>query len=198
MHGHTPRLCTVIPALPVITAAILLSLAGCAAQRAALPGVMVHSEMGFQRGDYEVLQTAKGQGCVTFVGLFPLPFFFITSEDYGADLFGVDVGGTSREIAVYKAIQSIPDADALIIPRFHDEIKIGGIWYHQVCSTVTGKAIRFKTDYALYGRPPAAPPQPQLQYAPQPQQPAYQPQQYAPQPAQPPAAYPAQINYQGK
>mgnify|MGYP001610437242 CR=1 FL=1 len=155
-----------------------------------MPLALVHDWLNQLGGAEDVLDT--------FVGMFPLPFFFVTAEDLGADLYGTDVGGRSREIAVYKAVQSIPDADALIIPRFHDVIETSGIWYHKVCSTVTGKAIRFKTDYQLHGGPPAAP-QPQLQYAPQPQQqPVYQPQQYPPQPGQPPAAYPAQTNYQGK
>ena len=166
MHRYSHHLPAATPVLFLITAAALLSITGCTSYRAALPGVAVSSSMGFQRADYEVLQTAKGQGCVTFVGMFPLPFFFVTAEDLGADLYGTDVGGRSREIAVYKAVQSIPDADALIIPRFHDVIETSGIWYHKVCSTVTGKAIRFKTDYQLRraARRAAA----QLQYAPQP------------------------------
>ncbi|MBI5529548.1 MAG: hypothetical protein HY897_24750 [Deltaproteobacteria bacterium] len=165
----------------LLAAGAVLFVAGCAeAKHASIPGLAIPPHIkfkGLERNHYEIVTTAKGEGCATFYGLFPLPIFWIDAENIRADVYGFYPGSISREIATFKAIQSVPDADALFWPRFSDKIEAGGIWYYKVCSTVIGKAIRFKTD----GQAVQAPAYPTQQY----QQP-----QYAPQPAPAPVPYP--------
>ena len=72
-----------------------------------------------------------------------------------AFLFGTgDVGPTGSEIAekiaLYKAIESIPDADAILSPRFDGETTENSIPLFtrtvKSCVTVKGKAVRVKSD----------------------------------------------------
>lgn len=58
-------------------------------------------------------------------------------------------GFRAKEVALFKAIESVPGADAIISPRFYVEKEKRFIWYQRVCVTVKGKAIRIKTDNDL-------------------------------------------------
>ena len=135
--------------ISVIIIAFALSLTSCSWKRVAMPGIAMPDKVKIaplERKDYRILQTAEGRGCATFIGLFPIPIFFTMSEHVKVDIWGLDISGRARRVAVYKAIESVPGADALLAPRFHEEITSGGIWYRKTCVTVKGKAIKLTED----------------------------------------------------
>ena len=61
----------------------------------------------------------------------------------------LDPGYKAKEAAVFRAIESVPGADAIISPRFYVEINRMFFWHKRVCVTVKGKAIKIKTDDEL-------------------------------------------------
>jgi len=60
-----------------------------------------------------------------------------------------DPGLKAKEAAIFRAIESVPDADAIISPRFYVEREKRFIWHERVTVTVKAKAIRIKTDKDL-------------------------------------------------
>lgn len=60
-----------------------------------------------------------------------------------------DPGLKAKEAAVFRAIESVPGADAIISPRFYVEKEKRFFWHQRVTVTVKAKAIRIKTDKDL-------------------------------------------------
>lgn len=60
-----------------------------------------------------------------------------------------DPGLKAKEAATFRAIESVPGADAIISPRFYVEKEKRFFWYQRVTVTVKAKAIRIKTDKDL-------------------------------------------------
>lgn len=145
----------------LLTAAAFPLIAGCSLKHASLPGTMTPQEVELQaltRSEYEILETAGGEGCASSVLLF---FTFTEPETAEGSIVyarstgrfkgiipGIlpDTEKTARQIATYKAIEGIPGADALLAPRYRDSRTYFPLLYNKVCSTVKGKAIRIKTD----------------------------------------------------
>jgi len=48
-------------------------------------------------------------------------------------------------------LKKIPNADAMLSPRYTETGKSGGVWYKKACVTATGKAISIKTDGEING-----------------------------------------------
>ena len=69
--------------------------------------------------------------------------------DIGFGFLLPNPGFRAKEAAVFRAIESVPGADAIISPRFYVEKEKRFIWYQRACVTVKGKAIRIKTDKDL-------------------------------------------------
>ncbi len=69
----------------------------------------------------------------------------------------------AERIALYKAVESVPDADAIIVPRksikvtVSDDLFSGG---KKSCVRVVGKAVRLKTDAEMAGATAALTPPP--------------------------------------
>jgi len=61
-------------------------------------------------------------------------------------MFGFPSSNKAKQSAIYNAVQSVPNADAIINPRFHEESYSVGIWYNKTTVTVKGKAISIITD----------------------------------------------------
>ena len=155
-----------------ITAA---ALAGCktTAQVMSLPGTGMHAS-ALTRDEYVVLGNAEGKACVEetcFVGIFcstksdtgsdtrvegRLNTTFIQTDAPGLAIPGLTSqrgtagnGSAAEEAALYKAIESVPDADALMSPRKSMEITTTGAIIsntQKACVHVFGKGIRLKTD----------------------------------------------------
>jgi hypothetical protein len=156
-------------------AAIILALfSGCTltSKVASIPIMDVTTKL--RRADYVVLGTATGQACAEencFLGS--------CTKKAGApgdELLSVDGGSTGRrasnplidfllgtppeagpsrsqiaeQIAMFKAIESVPNADAILSPRFESETTEEGFpgITHNVksCVTVKGKAIHVNSD----------------------------------------------------
>lgn len=145
--------------LSICTVVILFSLFQCGTQMqmkipgATYPGALKFEEL--KRNEYEVLGEVKGQGKASYTGLWPIPVFWfsVSDEKYGNvtnlklwSSFGIGEVNIAKEIAVYKALESIPDADLIIEPRYRVVKKSWAIWHSKAAVEVKGKAIKIKTD----------------------------------------------------
>ena len=124
---------------------------GCSIRYAHVPHVEpVFLESLLERGDYELLGTVKGESCATYVGLWPIPLWFVTSNE-GTKLYGVGTREKAEEEAAFQAIDTSNDADAFIHPRVYVREVSGAIWFSKTCVDIKGKGIRMKTDQELAG-----------------------------------------------
>jgi hypothetical protein len=105
-----------------------------------------------KRSEYEVLGQTKGYGCAKYYGLWPIPVWWYqsgTRQAGKADSWKLYSGSLTRRaksIAVYSALEKIPEADILLEPRFHVTSETSGIWYARKCVEVIGKGINIKKD----------------------------------------------------
>ena len=159
---------------------VALACVACASTTAkvsTVPGIGI--ETSFARKDYVILGTATGQACATEDCFFgscnkkadvageELLDGRMESEDLGgvstartdlgplAFILGTgSVGPTGSEIAekiaLYKAIESIPNADAIVTPRKTIDITrndiLGISTTTKSCVKVMGKAVHIKSD----------------------------------------------------
>ena len=163
----------------LFAAAAILALSACSttAKVSTIPGMGMSLEL--KRSDYTILGTATGEACATEDCFFgscnkkadiageelldgrtesgSLRGANVNVQDFGpfGFLFGVTpVGPTgsqiAEKIALYKAVESIPNADAIISPRKTIDITKNDILGISVttksCVKVMGKAIHVKSD----------------------------------------------------
>jgi hypothetical protein len=166
----------------LVTALIALSACSTTAKVSTIPGMGLAADL--KRSDYIILGTATGEACATEDCFFgscnkkasvageelldgrtessSLRGANIAPTDLGplAFLFGTgNVGPTGSEIAekiaLYKAIESIPNAHAIITPRKEIKIKkndiLGISTTTESCVKVMGKAIHVKSDAEMAG-----------------------------------------------
>ena len=169
-----------------VLALVVVGTVGCrtAAKVITLPGIGVNAK-SLERHEYVVLGDAEGKACVEESCI--LGLFCSTKSDTGATetiegrLFTDNVqtsaptagfpfspaAGTegnrtaAEDAALYKAIESVPDADALLAPRKSMEITTNDNFFmtgQKACVRVFGKGIRLKTDAEIAQA--AAPPPP--------------------------------------
>jgi hypothetical protein len=163
--------------MKLATAALLCTACSTTAKVSTIPGMEMTTKL--KRSDYIVLGTATGQACAqeecffgscnktaTVAGeelldgraqsenlrdvntqqldLGPLAFLLGTGNP------GPTGNEIAEKIALYKAIESIPDADAILSPRFDGETSENSIPFFsrtvKSCVTVKGKAVRVKSD----------------------------------------------------
>ena len=143
---------------------MVLSSCATAYKQAVIPGELLNGPVGIdslKRADYKVIGPALGMGEAEYIGLWPLPIFWVKAESYSSDLpsdkskpfsvssiiFGfMDTAKIAKSIAAYNAVESVPDADALISVRTHEEGNGVGIWYKHSKVIVKGKAISINVD----------------------------------------------------
>jgi len=109
------------------------------------------------RSQYEVLGRTEAEACADYYGLWPLPVFWVRSDDQHGTPAPPSAAwsGLRRESrralasATYKAIALQPDADTILMPRYREVHETKGIWYRRSCIRVEGKAIRLKLDDEL-------------------------------------------------
>ena len=163
--------------LVALSALIALSACSTTAKVATIPGMGLAADL--KRSDYIILGTATGEACATedcFLGSCnkrasiageelldgrtessSLRGANIAPTDFGplAFLLGTGNPGPSgseiaEKIALYKAIESIPNAHAIITPRKEIKIKkndiLGISTTTESCVKVMGKAIHVKSD----------------------------------------------------
>lgn len=134
-----------------ITSALALVMTGCTSRANGVQGTRLDA-LGFEglkRGEYRILDKAQGDACGTYVGLWPIPIFFTSTPSESGDVFGAGLGGWVNDAALYRAIAAVPNADAILAPRFTSESNQVGIWYRKTCVTVRGKAVEVKGDDEL-------------------------------------------------
>ena len=151
---------------------VLLQSLACASSQNRIPLTLTPLNIGLnklKRGEYRVVGDTEAKSCATFVGLFPLPIWYVTldrdPEKKGAKpefwLFGGSVTGRARQAALNKALSRSPLADSLIAPRESNEEVAAYPWYDHICITVRGKAIQILSDEALPKAPPKESPAPE-------------------------------------
>lgn len=161
------------------------ALAGCktTAQVMSLPGTGMHASP-LTRDEYVILGNAEGKACVEetcFVGLFcstkgdkgsdtrvegRLNTTFVQTNAPGLAIPGLSGavgtegnGSAAEDAALYAAIESVPDADALMSPRKSMEITTSNAIIsttQKACVHVFGKGIRLKTDAEIGALVPAS------------------------------------------
>ncbi|MEX1366325.1 MAG: hypothetical protein AB1Z98_24585 [Nannocystaceae bacterium] len=108
------------------------------------------------RSQYEVLGRTEGEACADYYALWPLPIFWVRSDDQDGVPHPRATSALMRRearralaSANYKAIALQPDADTILMPRYQVSRETKGIWYRRACVRVEGKAIRLKLDDEL-------------------------------------------------
>jgi hypothetical protein len=118
-------------------------------QKTSTPG-MLFPGLGMsplKREDYSIIGVASGNGCAHYVGLWPVPFFWVKRDGGSYKWFSFDSEGTAIEGAWYGALESLPSADAMLSPRVVIKEKNAfGLWYKRDCAGITGKGIEIKLD----------------------------------------------------
>ena len=168
---------TTIKLITMAGLVLAVSVACGTSKVATIPGMDMTTKL--QRADYVVLGTATGQACAEENCFFgsctkkasvageelldgrsetdSLRSVRTATVDLGplAFLFGAPGGpgqgkNVAKSIAMYKAIESIPDADAMLSPRYEVETteEIMPLISRNVksCVTVKGKAVHIKSD----------------------------------------------------
>lgn len=152
----------------VVSSSLFLS---CSMKKHSIPGVAFTSDLylaPLDRKDYEILGNVEGKGCVMnilalftikevgeaevrvrkvgFRGGFGFGYTVLDSGFQFSHFLGFGIENAAKELAVYKALQKLPEADAIISPRYY--IEGFSVWpfYVKKCATVKGKAIKIKTD----------------------------------------------------
>ena len=97
------------------------------------------------RTQYTVLEQTSGTGTTEMIALWPLPIWWIWSDDGTQWVWGLGLQNRSWHIARNRAIQKVPSADDMIAPIVEDRTYFA-IWYARVVTHVQGKAISIKTD----------------------------------------------------
>jgi len=133
----------------VVIGGLLLGIgAGCSTRIARIPIVPV-PELKIEaltRADYRVIGPAQGEATASAVFLFPLPICWVTVSGGGTYMFRLNASRRARDLAMYNAVESVPNADAMLTPRFKDERSSVFVWYTRHHSVVTGKAIEIKAE----------------------------------------------------
>jgi len=139
-----------IPSKTVVLV-VTLALTGCASQATAIQGTRLDALTfdGLKRSEYRVIDKARGDACGTYVGLWPIPVFWIDTPNESGVIFGHGISAKAADAATYRAISAVPNADAILSPVYHVEEKSAGIWYSKTCVTVRGKAVEVKSDDEL-------------------------------------------------
>lgn len=148
-----------------------------------LPGIGVNARE-LDRSDYVVLGDAEGKACVEescILGMFcsvnsdassvatervegRLDTTDVQTSAPGVLLPFAPAAGTegnrsaAEDAALFKAIESVPDADALLTPRKSMDLTTNDNFFmrsQKACVRVFGLGIRLKTDAELGGAPPA-------------------------------------------
>ena len=131
---------------------------GCIFKGNSLPAQGSELQMAMDTtATYDVIGPAEGEYTRGYLfSLIPLKDWFSTSQGtivapmpsppspYGIfSVFGMLFSGCFEKAwAIYNAIESVPDADAIMAPRYHTTSS-NYILYREVTVKVKGKAIRF-------------------------------------------------------
>ncbi len=159
-----------------------------------IPGIGFDTQP-LARGEYTIIGNAAGESCAEescFFGSCTKTAGGKGEEAFEGRIFSTNISGAStaateglgvlqilfgtgqegpsgadiaERIALYKAIESVPDADAIILPRKQIQIDTSSIPFIsssvKSCVKVKGKAVRLKTDAELAtNAPPASTPNP--------------------------------------
>ncbi len=121
---------------------------GCSTTRVQAPHARVPKQMNVEtlnRTQYEVLGRTTGAGEAHFVGLWPLPVWWVETDEKDFVFWGGRPAVHARHIAKTRAIDKLVKADDLMEPteRLHRRFNP---WDSRVKVTVSGKAISIKTD----------------------------------------------------
>lgn len=141
----------------------------CASRQATIPLTKTPSNLSLarlKRSEYRLLGDATARSCATFVGLFPLPIWYVTLDRDPEKktqkpefwLFGASITPRARQAALYKALSRSNATDSLIFPRENVEETAAIPWYDKVCVTVRGKAIQILPDPPGPNDPPPVSP----------------------------------------
>lgn len=120
--------------------ASLVFLSGCTFTSLTVPASGI-GQIEFEplnSNEYEILGDAEGEATVGYVLFFPFGDF----QEKGWIGSAFSLSGWAHQAAVYKAIESVPEADAILVPRSKGSgFKLFPLFGKQTV-TVKGKAIK--------------------------------------------------------
>lgn len=120
-----------------VTVVSAMALTGCTSYKSSVPQASLGLGMS-TTATYDVIGDARG----TATGATLFGFIHIGGERKAGAVGGMMLLDPVEQAAVYNAIESVPNADSLVWPRFHVESS-NYIVYSERTVTVKGKAIRF-------------------------------------------------------
>lgn len=137
----------------VLLATLLLLLCSCTSNTKYTSGLRFPQQIefdGIEKDQYYIIGDTTGYACAEYVGLWPIPIWWESSANQRAFMTGIYFGDTARSVAYYRALEKIPQADALLAPRIEQKDESAGIWYNKRCVTIRAKAIRLIANDPLY------------------------------------------------
>lgn len=164
--------------VPLVALALVV-MSGCntATSSIRVPRIGVQAQE-LDRSEYVVLGNAEGNACAEqscFLGLFCSVkdesgnAIKVMDPDTGLELLGAglgtpdDVAAVAEDRALFSALKTQTDADAVFSPRKTMELETKSAIINssiKACVRVFGKSIRIKTDEEMKGGVAAAPPPP--------------------------------------
>lgn len=132
---------------------VVFALGACSTKGAGIPVANLPGDVAvkeLERDEYTILQQATGRDCAQYIGLWPLPIWFVKSDELGTKAF--TFSGTEKTAmrgAIYRTLENAPGADFLTAPRVKLDFASGFIWYSQTCVDITARAAALKNDDEL-------------------------------------------------
>jgi len=124
----------------------VLLLSGCASTLQVDRGV-VQTVATLDKDQYEIVGTVEGEATVSYVFFFfPIgakPQSGVLFNPYFVFPFGTTAGPV-KGMAIYNAIESQPDVDMIIAPRFESTVKGFPPFYWTTTVKVKGKGVKIK------------------------------------------------------
>ena len=125
-------------------------LSACATKGAGVPVSDLPQQISvekLERSEYLVEKQTTGSDCSRFVLLFPLPIWWISSNETGTDVFAFKgTESTATKGAIYRALENTPNSDFLAAPRYKIEYFTALPWYSKTCVEVKAKGAKVKGD----------------------------------------------------
>jgi len=131
---------------PYVLTLATLFLVGCVSTMQMDRGT-VQTVANLERDQYEILGEAQGEASISYVFFFfPIgakPEMGILYNPQIAAPFG-SATGQVKGMALYNAIESVPGADMIIVPRYESTVKGFPPLYWTTTVKVKGKGIKIK------------------------------------------------------
>ena len=124
------------------SATLLIAFSGCSMKSSHM--AIINPTLSNTNVKYDILESTSGSaGCIAIFSFFEIGETSGCAFPFAKALFGIETDNI-ESVAMSKAIDGIPKADAMLAPRFTATGFTIPIIYNKKTITVKGKAIEFK------------------------------------------------------